>query len=105
MKVGISLSIDVTKIDKARIFKGKKGSYIDLTTFVDIDVKDKFDNNGFVTHSLTKEEREAKVQLPIIGNVKVFYSDGNSQPQQNTGQNGGYQQNNAQQDDGDSIPF
>jgi len=32
-KIGINISIDVTKIDKSRLFKGKKGTYMDLTTF------------------------------------------------------------------------
>jgi len=35
MKVGLSVRIDVTKIDKERLYKGEKGTYLDLTTFVD----------------------------------------------------------------------
>jgi len=76
--VGINVRIDVTKIDKSRLYKGEKGTYLDLTTFVDLDNKDQYDNNGFITQAMTKEEREAKVQLPILGNTRVFYSD--SQP-------------------------
>ncbi len=34
MKVGLNVRIDVTKIDKARLYKGAKGTYLDLTTFV-----------------------------------------------------------------------
>lgn len=73
MKKGISVRIDVTKIDKSRLFQGKKGTYLDLTTFVDLDEKDQYDNNGFVTQSATEDERKAGVQLPILGNVKVFW--------------------------------
>ncbi len=74
MKVGISIKIDVTKIDKSRLFKGEKGTYLDLTTFVELDEQDKFGNNGFIAQSQTKEEREAKVKPPeILGNCKVFY--------------------------------
>ena len=76
MKVGISVRIDVTKIDKSRLYKGAKGTYLDLTTFVDTDQQDQYENNGFISQSLTKEEREAKAQTPILGNVKVFYTDG-----------------------------
>ena len=76
MKVGISVRIDVTKIDKSRLYKGSKGTYLDLTTFVDTEEKDQYENNGFISQSLTKEEREQKVQTPILGNVKVFYTDG-----------------------------
>lgn len=76
MKCGISIKIDVTKIDKSRLYKGAKGTYLDLTTFVDTDEKDEYENNGFISQSTTKDEREAKYQTPILGNVKVFYTDG-----------------------------
>jgi hypothetical protein len=65
----------VSKIEKARLFKGAKGTYLDLTTFVDLDNQDKYENNGFVSQSVSKEERDAKVQTPILGNVKVFYRE------------------------------
>lgn len=35
MKIGFNLSIDVTRLDKSRFFKGKKGTYAKLTGFVD----------------------------------------------------------------------
>ena len=75
MKVGISVKIDVSKIDKARLFKGEKGIYLDATTFVDLDNLDQYNNNGFISQDVTKEEREQGVQGPILGNVKVFYKD------------------------------
>ena len=83
MKVGISINIDVTKIDKARIVEGKKGKYIDVTAFIDLDEQDEYGNNGMVTQNVTKEEREAKVRGPILGNAKVFYRDeGQPKPRQ-----------------------
>lgn len=76
MKVGISIKLDVTKLDKSRFFKGEKGTYADLTTFVDLDQAGKYGDNGFISQSQTKEERDAKApNLPILGNVKVFYKD------------------------------
>lgn len=81
MKLGLSVKIDVTKIDKDRLFKGEKGTYLDLTTFIDTDELDKYGNNGFISQSVSKEEREAKVQTPILGNIKVFYNDANPQQQ------------------------
>lgn len=75
MKLGISINIDVTKIDKSRIFEGKKGKYIDLTTFIDTEDEDQYGNNGFISQSVTKEERQNKVETPILGNCKVFYTD------------------------------
>ena len=76
MKVGLSVRIDVTKIDKARLYKGAKGTYLDLTTFIDTEQQDQYENNGFISQSTTKEERDAQVQTPILGNVKVFFTDG-----------------------------
>ena len=109
MKVGISVSIDVTKIDKARLFKGEKGTYLDLTTFVDLDQQDQYDNNGFVTQSPTKEEREAKEKLPILGNVKVFFKDQNPDPSLhasgNRNQNNPTYEKAAGDDWDDDLPF
>lgn len=76
MKLGISIRIDVTKIEKERLYKGKKGTYLDLTTFIDTEETDEYENNGFISQSVTKEEREQKTQTPILGNCKVFYKDG-----------------------------
>ena len=80
MIVGLSVRIDVTKIDKERLYKGEKGTYLDLTTFVDTMVADQYENNGFISQSIDKEEREKGVQTPILGNVKVFHTDGSEQP-------------------------
>ena len=74
MKYGISIKIDVSKIDKARLFKGEKGAYLDLTTFIDTDNSNEYGDHGFIAQSTSKEEREQKVQTPILGNVKVFFT-------------------------------
>tara|TARA_R110002126_G_scaffold6532_2_gene33666 strand:- start:1127 stop:1447 length:321 start_codon:yes stop_codon:yes gene_type:complete len=75
MKLGISIKIDVTKIDKSRLFSGAKGTYLDLTTFIDTDNAGQYGDHGFISQSVSKEERDAKVQAPILGNCKVFYND------------------------------
>jgi len=104
MKLGISIKIDVTKIQKERLFKGEKGTYLDLTTFIDLDQQDEFGNNGFIAQSVNKEERDNKVQTTILGNSKVFFND--SQSQQSTSQQPSQQQSNGFVDDDlDSIPF
>jgi len=74
MKLGLSIKIDVSKIDKSRLYQGAKGTYLDLTTFIS-DELDQYENNGFISQSVTAEEREAKTQTPILGNVKIFYTD------------------------------
>jgi len=107
MKIGISIKIDVTKIDKARLFQGKKGKYLDLTTFIDVDEKNQYDDNGFISQSVSKEEKAQGVQTAILGNVKVFYNDTQTQPAQAAVEMG--QPATAEQPDGfkdlEDIPF
>lgn len=76
MKIGLNLKIDVSKIDKTRFFKGQKGTYMDLTTFIDTSNIDQYGNNGFISQSTTKEERDSGIRTEILGNVKVFFNDG-----------------------------
>jgi len=85
LKIGISIKLDVTKIQKDRLFKGERGTYLDLTTFIDTDNADQYQNHGFISQSQTKEERASGAErTPILGNCKVFYTDGNASqaPQQ-----------------------
>jgi len=104
-KYGISIKIDVTKIDKSRLFKGEKGTYLDLTTFIDLENPTEYGDHGFISQSTSKEEREQKVQLPILGNVKVFFA-GDSNPQNNQ-QGNSVPQSQAVPDgfEDDLIPF
>ena len=80
MKLGLSVKIDVSKIDKARLFQGAKGTYLDLTTFIDLDQVGQYGDNGFICQSMTKEERAQNMQMPILGNVTVFFNDSQTQP-------------------------
>ena len=79
-KIGVSLNIDVTKIDKAHIYEGKKGKYLTLTAFIDVDNQDEYGNNGMVTQKLSKEAQDAGQKGAILGNSKVFWSE-TPQPQ------------------------
>jgi hypothetical protein len=80
MKVGLSVRIDVTKIDKERLYKGEKGTYLDLTTFVDTASQDQYENNGFISQSVDKEERDKDLEIQpidyILGN-QLGYCEGN----------------------------
>jgi len=107
MKVGVSVKLDVTKIDKARLFEGKNGAkYLDCTTFIDLDNQGQFGDNGMITQDVSKEEREQGVKGAILGNVKVFYKDGGTQPQHDPSAKQANPQGRAQ-DSGfdDDIPF
>ncbi len=94
MRIGISIKLDVTKIDENRLFKGQKGTYLDLTTFIDTDNPSQFGDHGFIAQSVSKEEREQGVQTPILGNTKVFYGLQNPGYQQTQPPQGNYQSNN-----------
>lgn len=65
----ILVKIDVTKIDKARLFKGTKGTYLDVVL---IETPNGEYGDYMVKQSVTKEEREAKLQMPILGNGKIM---------------------------------
>ena len=75
MKLGISVRVDVKKIDKARLYEGEKGTYLDMVTFIDTEEVDRYDNNGFISQSVSKEERDNKVQGPILGNCKLIWQE------------------------------
>jgi len=79
MKIGVNLKIDVTKIDKTRIFEGKNGKYVDMVCFIDTEEQDQYGNNGRIDQSVKKEEKQQGVKGPILGNAKVFWKDENTQ--------------------------
>jgi hypothetical protein len=87
-RIGVEISIDVTKIDKEKLFKGKKGTYLTATAFIDLGQQDEYGNNGMVTQKVNQEEQKQGVKGAILGNTKVFWFDNNSQTQD--------QQNNFQ---------
>jgi hypothetical protein len=71
-----TLSIDVTKIDKSLLKEvtkqdGTKAIYLNLICWENEDGKDKYDNDGTIKQSLSKEQREAGIKSKIIGNYKV----------------------------------
>jgi len=76
MSTIINASLDLTKIEKSKIIKGKKGSYINVTMFIN-DEEDQYGNNASIIMSQTKEEREAKTPRVYLGNGKTV---GNNQP-------------------------
>jgi len=83
-KVGISLKINVSHIEKARLFKGKNGMYLDCTTFVDLDELDQYGNSGMITQDVTKEEKDKGTKGPILGNSKVFWKGEGKRESQST---------------------
>ena len=58
MATNISIKLDVTKIDKAKLYKGDKGTYLDATILMK-DEADQYGNIGMIVQNVSKEEREA----------------------------------------------
>ncbi len=50
----LKLKIDVTKIDKSRLFTGSKGTYLDATVLIK-DAPDQYGNDGMIVQDVTKE--------------------------------------------------
>jgi hypothetical protein len=88
MKRIVRLKIDVTKIDKARLFVGTKGTYLDATVFLD-DEEGRYGDNGMITQDVSQQERESGTKGAILGNatiIKVL----DDRPQGNQHQSGGH---------------
>lgn len=62
-------SINVELIDKAKLVKGKKGTYLNVSIMVR-DELNQYGDIGFISQDTTKEEREAGVKGTILGNIK-----------------------------------
>ena len=97
----ITISIDVTKLDKTRFKRvtkqnGQNAVYADIVL---IPRPDDRGNDYMVVQGVTKEEREQNIRGPILGNGKIM--GGKKQeakiqrPAQGTGQ----------EDDGSGVPF
>ena len=74
----ISVSIDVSKIDKSKLIQGKKGVYLNLTISVN-DEKNQYDNDVSVWQSQEKDEREKKENKNYLGSGRVIWSGENAQ--------------------------
>lgn len=62
------LKINVNLIDKTHLFKGAKGTYLDVTLMENKDGLDQYGNDGFIVQDIGKEAREAGQKGQIIGN-------------------------------------
>ena len=65
----ISISINVSKIDKDRLFQGKQGQYLDAVL---IETPNSEYGDYMVVESVSKEERLAGTKGTIIGNGKII---------------------------------
>lgn len=64
----ITVRIDVTKIDKSHLFKGEKGTYLDIV-LIPVQTP-KYGNDYMVKQDCGKENRDT---APILGNGKTLF--------------------------------
>lgn len=96
----IRLKIDVTKIDKARLYKGAKGVYLDAAA---IPTKDsQYGDTHVIIQDVSKEEREQGVKGGIIGNAKELVKEA---PREQQRQAAAKSADGWDDDADDSIPF
>ena len=80
-KIALSLKINVSQIDKERLFQGNKGKYLDCTIFVDLEQLDQYGNSGMITQDVSKDEKQQGVKGNILGNGKIFWVENGQAPQ------------------------
>ena len=93
----ISISINVDLLDKSKLYKGKKGTYLNVSGFLKEEA-DQYGNNGFVTQDGVKTLEQS---APILGNFKMKNLDSFKAP--NTFQAPSYPSASVVEDD--ALPF
>ena len=94
----ITLKIDVTKIDKARLFKGKSGTYLDCA-LIPTD-KSRYGDDYIITQSVSKEARLKGERGQIIGNGRILESRKTEPSEQSPPQTKSHADGS-----GDDVPF
>ncbi len=69
MQTPIKAKINVSKILKEHLFKGEKGTYLDIVIWPN-EQPDEYGNTVSIQQDLPKEAREGGVKAPYIGNGK-----------------------------------
>ena len=68
----IKCKINVTKIEKARLFAGNSGTYLDCTLLENKNGTDQYGNDGMIVQDVSKQDRDNGVKGAIIGNFKIL---------------------------------
>lgn len=99
----IKARINVSKIDKSKMFVGKKGTYLDITLLENKNGPDEYGNHFMVVQDVSKEDRQAGVKGAILGNAKKLEPRGQEAPRQASKQAPAAA--GAEPNDGSDIPF
>ena len=101
----IVCKINVSKIAKEKMFKGDKGTYLDVVLIETPD--DQYGNDYMVVQGVSKEDREAGVKGAILGNGKIIQRRDERRPPQQTAREQIRQKTGAPppEDGEDQVPF
>ena len=97
----LRLSLNVSNINKNKLYKGKKGVYLNAAVLLK-DEPDEYGNDGMIVQDVSQEERKQGIKGAILGNGKWA---GQRPGQIANCQAENCPQSNADDDDGDEIPF
>jgi hypothetical protein len=100
----IKLRLDVTKIDKAGLYKGTKGTYLDCVAWPS-KTPGQYGDTHYVVQELSKEKRDAGEKGAIIGNMTVPDDEPPQHQQPRPLQRQQKMDEVFTDDDSDSIPF
>ena len=70
-KEKLKFTLDLSKLDLERVYVSRNGGR--FLEFECIPSPGKYDQTHFLTQRQTKDEREAKVRLPILGNLALAF--------------------------------
>lgn len=93
MQNKVAVKIDVTKIDKSRLYEGKKGIYLNAILLHNRDGQSQYGDDGFIVQDIPKEARDAGERGPIVGNWRYIESGAAATTETNN------------TEDGERIPF
>ncbi len=102
----LSAKIDVTKILKDKMFKGAKGTYLDISILENKGGTDQYGNDFLIIQDIGKEARERGEKGPILGNGKYRVRDSQPAPAQQESSQPRYAEQSAPQENLDEdVPF
>jgi hypothetical protein len=106
----ITARIDVTQIDKSRLYQGKKGKYLDIVLTPTPNAK--YEQTHMVVQSVSKKERDQGIKGNILGNAKEIergHRGYNEEPPAHRRQLAGAEAKDepdwAAEQDQDDVPF
>ncbi len=77
----VTFSINWQKVDQNRHVKGKNGAiYYDFVMIQNRRGRDERGDDGIIKQSVSRKERDEGVEMPIIGNFRIFDRSNEGKP-------------------------